>query len=331
MAIQKRKWKNGRTTYRVQVYHRGKVVADATFDFRRDAQLFESEVKTKLQRGDFVDTRLAERMLFGEALDRYAEDIVPRKKGARQEMSRVRTLSRSSLARLPLAKIRTPDIIKYRDRRLKEVGPNSVRLELAVISHLFTVASRDWGMNYLSNPVARGVMPSVKQTARDRRLQPGEEDQLMQACKEYGGVIGDIVMFALETAMRRAEIASLRWEDIHGNIARLHDTKNGERRDVPLSSRAREIIHRRAKGRSLNDKRVFGIAPNGISQAFSRVCKHAGIVDLRFHDLRHEATSRLFERGLNPMQVASITGHKTLQMLKRYTHLRAEDLVALLD
>ena len=78
------------------------------------------------------------------------------------------------------------------------------------------------------------------------------------------------------------------------------------------------------------DGRVWGMRPESMSQAFERVCKGAGVENMTFHDLRHEATSRLFEKGLNPMQVAAITGHKTLQMLKRYTHLRAEDLVGML-
>ena len=138
-----------------------------------------------------------------------------------------------------------------------------------------------------------------------------------------------IAQFALETAMRRGELVGMRWSHLNlvKRTLRIPDTKIGEAREIPLSSRAIEILNgvpRRIDGR------VFGLAANSISQAFERAAERAGIADLRFHDLRHEATSRLFERGLNPMQVAAITGHKTLQMLKRYTHLRAEDLVSLL-
>jgi len=97
---------------------------------------------------------------------------------------------------------------------------------------------------------------------------------------------------------------------------------------VPLSGRARSALQ--TLPRQLHDERVFGLTDDAISTMMARVCKRAGIEDLRFHDLRHEATSRFFEKGLNPMQVAAITGHKTLQMLKRYTHLRAEDLAKML-
>lgn len=103
----------------------------------------------------------------------------------------------------------------------------------------------------------------------------------------------------------------------------MGETKNGDKRDVPLSSRAKKAL--KSFPRQLSG-RLFPVGPATITQAFRRAVKNAGIEDMTFHDLRHEAASRLFELGLNPMEVASITGHKTLQMLKRYTHLRAEDL-----
>ena len=121
----------------------------------------------------------------------------------------------------------------------------------------------------------------------------------------------------------------MQWSDIDlkKRTAHLPKTKNGEARTVPLSSRAVATLE--ALPRNL-DGRVFGVTYEGIHQSYVRACRRAGITGLTFHDLRHEATSRLFEKGLNPMQVAAITGHKTLQMLKRYTHLRAEDLAKLL-
>jgi Phage integrase family. len=111
--------------------------------------------------------------------------------------------------------------------------------------------------------------------------------------------------------------------DLKKRTAHLPKTKNGEARTMPLSSRAVATLENLPRNL---DGRVFGTTYEGIHQAFVRACRRAGIADLRFHDLRHEATSRLFEKGFNPMEVSAITGHKTLQMLKRYTHLRAEDL-----
>jgi integrase len=132
-----------------------------------------------------------------------------------------------------------------------------------------------------------------------------------------------------ETDERPVQTAGLLWVnvDLQKRTATLPMTKNGTARVVPLSSVAVDVL--RGMPRSL-DGRVFGTTYEAIHLSFTRACKRASIEDLRFHDLRHEATSRLFEKGLNPMQVAAITGHKTLQMLKRYTHLRAEDLARLL-
>lgn len=121
----------------------------------------------------------------------------------------------------------------------------------------------------------------------------------------------------------------MRWDhlDQRARVLLIPETKTGTPRRVPLSTAALAVLD--GLPRRL-DGRVWGMRPDSISQAFERVCKASGIEGLTFHDLRHEATSRLFEKGLNPMQVAAITGHKTLQMLKRYTHLRAEDLVGML-
>jgi len=190
-------------------------------------------------------------------------------------------------------------------------------------------AMRDWGMEGLDNPVAKVRKPSMGRP-RDRRLEPGEEERLLDACRQYGdGQIFAAVVLALETGMRRGEIASLEWKhvDFRRRTVHLPETKIGEPRTVPLSSRALVVL--RQLPRRI-DGQVFGLRSDAIGLAFRRVCDRAGIKGLRFHDLRHEATSRFFEKGLNPMQVAAITGHKTLQMLKRYTHLKAEDLAELL-
>jgi integrase len=136
-----------------------------------------------------------------------------------------------------------------------------------------------------------------------------------------------IVTLAIETGMRRGELASLLWEDVNlkKQTAHLPKTKTDVPRTIPLSKAA--VASLKAFGVK-DEGRVFSLQGESMSQAFERACEphRANIDDVRFHDLRHEATSRLFEKGLNVMEVAAITGHKTLDMLKRYTHLRAEDL-----
>ena len=138
--------------------------------------------------------------------------------------------------------------------------------------------------------------------------------------------LGNAVKLALETVMRQGELLRLHWEyiDLNRGTAHLPDTKNGEARTVPLSSTAIAVL--RALPRALHGDVFRGVTTEAVKRSYMRAIRRAGIKDLRFHDLRHEATTRLFEKGLNIMEVASITGHKDLRMLRRYTHLKAEDL-----
>ncbi|MFO7766484.1 MAG: site-specific integrase [Pelovirga sp.] len=151
-----------------------------------------------------------------------------------------------------------------------------------------------------------GAVPVAGLNARGRTLEP-------------------LFQLALETAIRQGELLSLEWK--HVNLSRrtvyLPETKNNDAREVPLSSKAVAVIQNLPRR---IDGKVFGVSGSHVSKTFQETCKKLSIENLRWHDLRHEACSRLFEKGLNPMEVASITGHKTLQMLKRYTHLKAEDL-----
>ncbi len=148
----------------------------------------------------------------------------------------------------------------------------------------------------------------------------------MKACSaSRARWLASIVQIALESGMRLGEIMGLKWSDvdISRQVARLADTKNGTSREVPLSSIAARILE--TLPRSI-DGHIFPITDEAVKKAFRGAVRRADIDDFRFHDLRHEATSRFFEKGLDIMEVAAITGHKTLTMLKRYTHLRAEDL-----
>ena len=177
------------------------------------------------------------------------------------------------------------------------------------------------------NPVKRVRRPPSPKS-RNRRLVADEAQRLVEACADARNpFLLPAVILAIETAMRQGELISLNWKHINlkKRTAFLPDTKNGESRGVPLSTTAADIL--RSLPRSINDQVFPGVTGEAVKRAFIRACRRAHIEDFHFHDLRHEATSRLFEKGLNAIEVASITGHKTLQMLKRYTHLRTEDLV----
>jgi integrase len=328
--------------WQAKVRRRGYPKQSKMFLNRRDAETWAATIESEIGRGVFISRTQAEHTTLKEALDRYEREVTVNKRSAASEKYKIEGWRRSSLADYFLANIHGAQVAEWRDSRLQVAEPTTVVRELRLLSHVFTIARQDWGMEGLHNPVKDTRKPSLVGSERKRRLEQGEEKMLLEKARAYGEPMPSIITIALETAMRRGEIASLRWEmlDMKRRVIHLPMTKNEEARDVPLSTKAIEIfleLPRRIDGW------MFGIRGDAITKAFGRICGTTGkqkhikkskvsipLQNLCFHDLRHEATSRLFERGLNQMQVAAITGHKTLQMLKRYTHLRAEDLVKML-
>ena len=321
-----RKGPGGKRVWQAHIRRRGYSAQVKTFDTKAEAEAWAVTIESEIARGVFVSRTEAESTTMREALDRYQREIVPGKKNADREGRRVKGLQARTLARRSMASIQGKDIAAFMQQRQAEgAGPNTVRLDLALLSHLFNVARTEWGMASLANPVEMVRKPRLP-AGRDRRLVDDELPRLLAAAHAYGGEIGPLITWAIETAMRRGEIAAMRWDhlDRKARVLLIPETKTGTPRRVPLSTAALGVLD--GLPRRLDGK-VWGMRPDSISQAFERVCKATGIEGLTFHDLRHEATSRLFEKGLGLMEVASITGHKTMQMLKRYTHLRAEDLV----
>jgi integrase len=263
---------------------------------------------------------------LAEGLERYLADVNPTKKGAKAEADRIRQWQRHPLASRSLASIRSHDIAEWRNELVAAgKAPTTVRNAVTIISQVYKTAASEWGMSGLQNPVAGVRMPKLR-PGRERRLHPGEEERLLAGCRALGCAwMPSLVVMALETGMRLGELLSLRRENIVGRVARLTDTKNGRPRDVPLSSRALGALKELPVS---TDGRVFPMNRSIVEWRWKKVCQLTIIEDLRFHDLRHEATSRLFERGLDVMEVASITGHRTLAMLARYTHLKAAKLAA---
>ena len=329
-AIRPRKDRDGVVIgYQVQVQRKGYPAQTKTFRSKADAQAWATIVESEMQRGVWRDRSESENTTLMEALDRYAEEIIPSKKAPRQELVRLRQWQAKPIAKMFLASIRGRDVAAViRDMEAEGKAPNTIRLYLALLSHLFTIARKEWGMEALSNPVELVRKPKLPH-GRDRRLVGDEETRLLDTCQAMNPELASIVSFAIETAMRQGEIMGMAWGkvDLKRQTVTLEDTKNGEKRVVPLTTKATQIL--RDLPRNL-DGEVWTYTLEGMRASYIKACKRAGIEGLTFHDLRHEATSRLFEKGLNPMQAAAITGHKNMQMLKRYTHLRPEDLVKLL-
>jgi integrase len=317
--------KRGPYQWQAQVRKKGHPLQTKTFETRAAAETWARAIEVEMDQGVFVSRAEAESTTLKELLDRYLAEITPGKKGAAPEATRIRAFMRHPLTQRFVADIHGMDIARFRDERLRKVSSPTVKRDLSILGHLFEVARREWGI-HVHNPV-RDIKLPVSGKARDRRLQPGEETRLLKACIEARNPwLEPIVRLALETAMRQSELVGLRWKhvDLARRIVHLPETKNGESRTVPLSTAAIYVLN--PLPRSFNGQVFPSVTSEAIKRSYIRARRRAGIEDLRFHDLRHEATTRLFEKGLNIMEVASITGHKDLRMLRRYTHLKAEDL-----
>ena len=231
---------------------------------------------------------------------------------------------------MSLRNLKSHHVTTFREDRLKEVSTGTVLKDLSLLSAVINTGRTEWGLENVlrTNPVSLISKPKAPRP-RDRRLEEGELEKLLHfnSCSNPNAWFRPVIIFAIETGMRRGEILSLCWENVHLGKRYVHlpDTKNGDSRDVPLSPQALELL--RDLPRNIrSDQVVFPLHFEALKSSWRRACCSAGIIDLRFHDLRHEATSRFFEKGLNVMEVAAITGHKDLRMLQRYTHLRAGDL-----
>ncbi|GJE61681.1 Tyrosine recombinase XerC [Methylobacterium trifolii] len=297
-----------------------------SFDTKTDAERWARSLEAELDRnGVLPDTRLAENSTLAQILTRYRDTVSPEKRSAVTEIARINAILRRAITHRTMTRLSTADIAAYRDERLKTVAPATVIRELNTISHAIDTARREWDIHLSQNPCKLVRRPSAPK-GRTRRLE-GDEEQRLLAAADMGRVpyLRPLIELAIETGMRRGELLGLRWEhiDLDKRVAHLPQTKNGTSRDVPLSSRAVETLRGLRTGDSTT---VFTAAPNAVRLAWERLRRRVSLEDLHLHDLRHEAVSRLFEKGFNVVEVAAISGHRELRMLTRYTHLRAADL-----
>ena len=260
------------------------------------------------------------------ALDRYVQEVTPIKKGAKDEAIRIRALRRDAIASFSFATLTPAAVADFRDRRLATVGAGTVIRDLAVISAVVNHARREWGVSS-PNPVALVRKPSAPR-GRVRTLSPQEEERLLGELRPIGRRspwMAPLVSLAIETGMRRGELLALRWEhvDLARQTAFLPDTKNGTARAVPLSTRAIAVLAGMPPAES---GLVFPITAMAMEAAFAKARRRAGVIDLHFHDLRHTAISRMADKLPNVIELAAVSGHKSLRMLGRYYHPSAEAL-----
>lgn len=319
--------------YQCQVRKKGYPPQIKTFDRKADAVAWAAIIESEMVRGVHVDRSKAERTTFREVIEDYIRETATTHKGGRDEILRLNRFLRDEpkLVAHALATLTTRLFEEYRDRRLKTVAAGTVKRELGLLHTVIEAVRKSHGM--VENPVSDVRRPKVHD-ARDTRLQAGEEEKLLTACrKSRNKWLETAVILALETAMRRSELLALRWQNIDFDLLQAHlpDTKTGKSRTIPLSPRAYEVLWHLGAGTRPDYGGVLGTSAEGLKQAFERARERVGLDHFNFHDLRHEATSRLFERGWGIMEVAHVTGHQDIQMLKRYTNLRATDLARRLE
>lgn len=353
--------KRGDYQYRAQVRRQGQRSISKTFELKRDAEAWIQEVERKIRRGEIDELDpTTQSITVADALDDYEAEVLPtlarEGAGSKAPLSRIR----DKFGPLFVAGLRAPSINDWTRglTKTEKLSGQTVIHHLNALSSVIRHAQQSLGVHMPAGNPVRLVKRPAPASARDRVLRDGEFDLIIRAARDPGDGPGQepspllepIIRLALETSMRQGELLALRWSwiDFKNRIIKLpaDSTKNGAARDVALSSTSLAVL------RELKDEprhisgRVFGTWKD--SQSFQKPWQRllrrarrlyieecqaaeikpvAGMLEnLRFHDLRHHATTELFSRGLNPFEVASMTGHKSMSMLKRYTHVDAAKL-----
>ncbi|ESZ36378.1 site-specific integrase [Mesorhizobium sp. L2C066B000] len=324
--------RNGR--WQVQVRRHGFPIQSRSFLSKADANEWARTIERQHDRHELgPDRKALKSMALYDLVIRYRDEVVPKKRGMVVETILLNRFLRHAICQKTLFDLSTADFAAYRDQRLSEpkhrsdkpVTPKSLKRELSPLSHMFRHAVVEWEIP-VRNPLD-GLKLRVVDNKRERRLRDGELERLLEATKKgRNKLVAPIILFALETAMRRGEILSIQFR--HIDFERLSlvipESKSGYSRVIPLTPMAVEILAALQTEDAKPTDLVFPVTPVALRLQWDRLTTRVGIGDLNFHDLRHEAISRLFELGLTVPEVASISGHRTLAQLMRYSHASQE-------
>jgi integrase len=333
-SIQERPGKDGKPVYRVQIRLKGFPIERATFYRKTDAKKWAQQTEAAMREGRHFKTAEAKKHTFGEMIDRYIQTVLPSKPKSIKAQKLQLFWWRNQLGHSLLSDITSNSIGEKRDKLLTEPtkrgrlrSPSTVVRYLAALSHVYTICVKEWGW------VGESPMPNVAKPkeprGRVRFLNEEERKRFLLACQMNNNPwLYIVAVLALSTGMRQGEIMNLRWENIDlekGRIV-LHETKNGERRAVPLAGLA--LILLKGHGKENATGLLFPSAklsntqkPVDLRFAWRQALKMANLKDFRPHDLRHCAASYLVMNGASLSEIANVLGHKTLQMVKRYTHI----------
>jgi len=311
--------------YQVIITRKNHKQISKTFNRKDDAEKWARSVEIELDRGTFLNIPNAHEYLFSDLISIYLEKVTPTMRGRSEDTYRLKKLLKHPIASINMSRLTPTVLSEYRDERLKTVTASTVRRDLSYISSIINYARRELGLNIV-NPASIIKKPPPTE-GRNRILTNEELSRLLTELEKINPLYKTLTEFALETAMRRGELMSLLWVNVNFEkcLIFLPLTKNGYSRYVPLSNRAIEIL----KALSTKDnERVFPFNKGTVSSMFLEAIKRANLEDVHFHDLRHMAITRISKKITNVFELAMISGHRSLSMLQRYTHINPEDLVS---
>ena len=300
--------------YQVQVRVQGQILTKSFFKLT-DARRWGIINENKILLGTELQT-LNKKLSLGDLINRYKLEITPLKKGCERENQRLNRLLKESIINKKVYVLNTSDFLEFKLKRIKD-GNRTCAYDLALLHHIYNTAIKQWCYPIQHNPLSNIQKPRCN-PPRERRLNDNEAKYILNHQFKNNNM-NNIIELAIETGMRRSEILSITKDDIKDNCIYLSDTKNNSPRKIPLTKKVKEIIKKSIL--------PYSISSNAVRLNWYRMTKRAGIVDLHFHDLRHEAISRFFEKGLSIPEVSLISGHKDVRQLMRYTHLKIEGLI----
>ena len=343
-TIQKRQSKDGTLSYRVLVRLKGFPVQSATFERLTDARNWGQQTEAAMKERRYFKTAESKKHTVASMIDRYLERVKKDNPNRHRDIKPMLEWWKAELGYCILADLTKALIaekietlgdkkIKLKSGKEKPMSPARVNRYIATLSHACTIAVNEW--EWLEHHPMQKISRMKEPRGRVRFLSDEERPRLLEACqKSKSPYLYLAVVLALSTGARYSEIMNLEWEDIDFNRKAiiLHDTKNKERRVLPLAGHALELIKEHKRRRDEAKIRQIGIdlvfpAPNDPSKpydirtAWDAALRSAKISDFRFHDLRHSAASYLAMNGASLAEIAEVLGHKTLQMVKRYAHL----------
>lgn len=331
--IETRRTRDGAVSYKAQVRLKGRPSISATFSRLTDARRWAQSTEAAIKEGRYFKAAEARRHTLADLVDRYLREVLPHKPRNASNTKQQLNWWKAKLGQHLLSDVTAALIVQSRNellatktRRGKLMSPSTVVRYMAALSVALNVAVRDW--EWLDDSPMRKVSKPRQPRGRERWLNDKERQALLDACRASSSRhLYTVVVLALSTGMRSGEMLGLKWSQVdlvHGQI-RLHDTKNDASRSVPLAGMALQLMQEHAKVRRIGTDLVFPGAdphkPIDLKKPWTTAVRKAGLVDFRFHDLRHSAASYLAMNGASTIEIAAILGHKTLAMVKRYSHL----------